>query len=91
MKVYQSLKNHCDKEQRFFINISEINLGWKWLTLGLDTTSIIQLPPRKDAWYGFDPSNRNEKLKQNENNVTRLVLCRFNKILLVKINHWKTM
>ena len=33
---------------------SVVNLGSKLLTLVVFTLSITQLPPRKDAWYGFD-------------------------------------
>ena len=38
-------------------NISEISYSWKWLTPIVFAVSIIQLPSRKGARYGFNVPN----------------------------------
>ena len=38
-------------------NISEISFSWKWLTPIVFAVSIIQLPSRKGARYGFNVPN----------------------------------
>lgn len=48
---------------------SVVNLGSKLLTLVVFTLSVTQLPPRKDAWYGFDVCDKN-KIKIKHCDVT---------------------
>ena len=60
-QIYRSLENHRVRKEPCFVYISEINLGWKWLTLIVFTQSIIQLPPKKGAQYGFDMPNCYQK------------------------------
>ena len=64
------------KKHRGFVYISDINLGWKWLALIISSIPIIQLSPRKSAWYGFDVPNHYQKKSETKKQCNMIYLLK---------------